>query len=239
MINVLSDRACEEQFSLATELVNSFVHAAHIEDYYFDAVSGAGVLSVIPEEIAHPTILDIGAGYGTFLREVRRISDREMRTVGLVAVDGRRSDDERIEWVFGDFQRPETWTPGGTLELETVDLAVASLVFQHFADPLRALGNAIDLLKPGGSLFVDTIKVPHRQGEATLVQDTLEQSLGANAGRFGYSLHCEDDGIESLVVTGLHYQKKIEPSLDRFQLELNDDVPGLIYTLSPGPVSPS
>jgi SAM-dependent methyltransferase len=129
------------------------MYAAEAQDYMVSP-DAFGHIMTMPGR-SPLTILDIGAGEGTFLQALRRGSRRPIRAIGFTAVRSDGPEPEGIEWVYGDFQRPETWESERPLEPESVDVAVSNLTFIHMVHPLGALENAVRLLRPGGRLFAD------------------------------------------------------------------------------------
>src|SRR4051812_5462888 len=92
---------------------------------------GASLCNVIEEELpARSAILDIGGGSGALLQEL--------------AAQGHR-----VASVRRDAALPRSLEPG------SCDGVVFSDVVAHLADPVKALGDAAALLKPGGLLFCE------------------------------------------------------------------------------------
>jgi SAM-dependent methyltransferase len=119
------------------------------------------------------TVWDIGAGEGTFLAEAATVTRRPIRPIGFTAARAESAVmDEKIEWVYGDIQRPETWQPQQALQPDSVDVAISGMTFMHLRDPLGALANAVRVLRPGGYLAVDCIPL-------TFIADTGEEAEAA------------------------------------------------------------
>lgn len=217
MSSSVSEAACQEQFASAVRAVNRFVHASDADDYYFGGTVGLGTLHYLPDDVERPAVLDIGAGYGTFLEAALDKSPRDIRAIGLVAVDARRCNNSPIEWVFGDFQRPQTWNPKDTLRPDSIDLAVSSLTFMHFADPIRGLRNALNLLKPGGHLFIDNMRLPVTPEHAPAVSELVIAGLQKNPG--GFDFHSSYNENRHLFnIFNLHLQRQAETGFERLHL---------------------
>ncbi len=199
------EQVCADQFEGAVYLDKRYVHAVDADDYYFGGIarSGLATLQLLPD-VEMPTVLDIGAGYGTFLREAMAWRDGKVRAIGFTAISNNRTVDEDIEWVFGDFQRPDTWQPSDTIQPESVDLAVASLTFQHFAHPLSGIESAYNSLRIGGHLLIDSFEVVTDPAVPETLDNLLEE-LKSNLGRWGANI-----GTENGTVYGrtLHLEKK-------------------------------
>ena len=175
-------------------------------------------------------MLDIGAGHGTFLRLLPHDGERNLRLVGLTAKERQSHKDrnDSIEWVYGDFQRPDTWRPSDILTDESVDLAVASLTFQHFVDPIGAVRNAMKLLRPNGHLLIDRICIdidPDKSGE---VSSIIENGFTSNFGEWDGAVVINDAKI---TCHNLHLQKTGEIPFDGIVPYAIDDNIGLAYTL--------
>lgn len=208
-----SERLCQDQFETAVELVDRYVHASHVDDYYFGFMSGLALLSMIPETDDHAVVLDIGAGTGKYLNEIGEASIRPLKKIGIAAIKSKYMYQDGIEWVFGDFQRPDTWEPKHVLRQSSVDMAVSSLTFQHFADPIRALQNANRLMREGGNLFIDDIVIPIERTTARRTIDEIESQLHANEGSYGFGSAYNETRHE-LKLANVHIQKQTETILD-------------------------
>jgi SAM-dependent methyltransferase len=203
------ERACADQFEIAIQLDRNYVHAGDADEYCFGnrARSGMGVLRLI-SDIEAPTVLDIGAGYGTFLREAMSYRSDELRAIGFTAIQNDWTNGAGIEWVFGDFQRLETWSPDGTIQTGSIDLAVSSLTFQHFAHPLSAMSYAFDSLRVGGHLLIDQFEA-RIHPDYLAASEIILQDLNSRLGSWGGAVYKDTD---SNTVNGefLHLVKKPE-----------------------------
>lgn len=221
-----SDELCREQFKAARIADANFVHAYDADDYAFGVdpycgpVRGTLVTSVLPYEVQrNATVLDIGAGYGTFLEAVRHVAlpGDNLRTIGFTAVrNSFTAATQDIEWVYGDFQRPATWRPSGTLQPESIDMAVSELTYQHFADPLRALKNAWDLLKPGGHLLINDIRLNLHPNHSKATVEKLYALFDRNRGSLsddGWFDDSRHKPVHALAYAHLHIHKN-EPFPD-------------------------
>lgn len=219
MINVAPevDVACALQFEMAKQRAPNFVYARDMQDYSFGRKGGAEVLESHDLPNADPLVmLDIGAGRGTFLSEVQDHTLRSIRPIGLTAaattmpVSPARN---KIHWEYGDIQRPSTWTPPDVLRPGTVDLAVSAMTFRHLVDPLRALHNAIQLLKPEGELFVDMIPVVLPIEDSDRLAEMVREELRPYEGEHGvkYKLAGNIRSLTTLFLQEAHFHSQVSP----------------------------
>jgi SAM-dependent methyltransferase len=160
----LVEAACEVQYNNALWRHNEGNYAFRESlGIGYDGDEGvpewAKSLGTIIEQADQPlAVLDIGAGDGSFLKGLLTQTSRIRRAIGFTAaVELRGKVAKDIEWVTGDFQRPNTWSPRFALESESIDIITSGRTFTFFVDPLRALENALSLLKPDGHVFIDHI----------------------------------------------------------------------------------
>ena len=207
---------CESQFETARSIDKSYMHALCASDYYFGSIGHSGLdVARLIRGIDDPTVLDIGAGYGTFLRELLAAESKKIkieRAIGFTAVPSYRTiDNEGIEWVFGDFQRPDTWNPSDVIQPHSVDLAVSSLTFQHFAHPLAALESAFNVLRIGGHLLIDRMEVLADPSNIELVNEIMG-GLRPNLGEWAHKIDI-DRASAYLDLRFLHLIKRIDDPL--------------------------
>jgi hypothetical protein len=74
-----SDELCKAQFELALELDERYLHISSADEYFFGTAQGLGALALVPPSAAQMTLLDIGAGYGTYLHEAVQTPERNIR----------------------------------------------------------------------------------------------------------------------------------------------------------------
>lgn len=96
-------------------------------------------------------VLDIGCADGRALNWYRQVPNFKVQTFGVdfdrVAVDqARQAGHEVFEGTFENAAMPESF----------FDMAVATHVIEHVADPQAFAKKAFDVLKPGGVFLVET-----------------------------------------------------------------------------------
>jgi SAM-dependent methyltransferase len=95
------------------------------------------------------TVADIGAGSGYYLHRLHSVFPDKQYT----GIDISKAFIEHARANFGsssiDFQLSDLFSHEGTF-----DFLVIRLVFQHLANPAKALDKISDLLRPGGSAFI-------------------------------------------------------------------------------------
>jgi 2-polyprenyl-3-methyl-5-hydroxy-6-metoxy-1,4-benzoquinol methylase len=112
----------------------------------------AGIVREAPSS-GPTTLADIGSGYGIFLEEVRALGDFG-RIVGIEP--GPELAEVCRGRGFEVLVKPLENLDQGELE---VDMATCFEVLEHVHDPLRFLGAARRILKPGGRLLLTTLTV--------------------------------------------------------------------------------
>ena len=125
----------------------------------FWAMWAKNIEPVLPE---NPTVLDLGTGPGLFLREIAK------RYPGGRAV-GVECAEYMIEAAEGlpdgaEIQAADLHDPHLSLEDNSVDAAVASVVLHEMNQPVRALQEVFRCLKPGGIFYImDWVRTPLHQ----------------------------------------------------------------------------
>lgn len=115
----------------------------------------------LPEAVQNWEILDIGAGYGTWLSWFNP-------TNHLAGIESSRQACEVARTVF-DLEMYETDFLNNNLPKGKYDLVTGLAIIEHFNDPLQALVEMNRLLKIGGVLYLQTPDVHGmvlRQGAA-------------------------------------------------------------------------
>jgi len=216
------ERACEEQFTLAQSpmLVRNYRYTPESDDYFFGGFipHGTDVLGPViwAADNNRASVLDLGAGKGTYLaKAIQAYGPDAIRPIGLTALAHPGQVDDRIDWVYGDIQRPNTWQPDDILLPESIDVAVSNLLFRNLVHPVRALANAIHLLKEGGEMFVDGIEIKLDPKTAQDAIGLIKQALDVNTGSYGYGLHYDDQNLYQHVATikELHFVKNTDEKI--------------------------
>lgn len=102
----------------------------------------------ILKKVASGTVLDVGTGPGHLLTNIAT-RDTSLEVVGIdvsrdmvkiARANARRADAENVQFLVGDAAEIG-------MQNESADLAVATLSFQHWSNPARALGELYRVLK--------------------------------------------------------------------------------------------
>lgn len=226
------EMALENNFngSLHREARKNWVTSPYNEDYNFGnrQLRGLGILDLIPVDTEKPVILDIGAGRGRFLDEAKRSDQRDLRAIGFNATDSFHGDYPNIDWVFGDFQRPTTWNPAGTLGEGSVDLAFENLTFMHLADPLGSIATAFHLLRPGGHLLVGDVWLPLLRGEGRDIDSIMAETLARHSVHGQVDLRPSYADPSTNKLCGLHLIREADEVFDRSEIQTVVDHTGTI-----------
>lgn len=95
------------------------------------------------------TWIDIGAGEGEMSElMLREFPDHQGTVLDFHPVPERLRD-RPVTWIVADLNR------AFSEELEPADLVFAITVLEHMADPVNFIRSALDLLKPGGVLYLN------------------------------------------------------------------------------------
>lgn len=105
-------------------------------------------------------VLDVGTGTG---RMIQLLADRSDRAVGLDTshsmLSVARANLERVDAQRWELRQGDVHSP--PLDRESFDLVVIHQVLHYLDDPARAVGDAAQLVAPGGRLLVIDF-APHR-----------------------------------------------------------------------------
>ena len=99
------------------------------------------------------SIIDVGAGYGIFLDEWRKISpDAELLAIEPSSNMANKCRENRILTVENIVENVQGYT-------DSADLVVCFEVLEHVSNPLDFMAALSKLAKPGGYVFVSTLSV--------------------------------------------------------------------------------
>jgi len=173
-----------EQFENAVEMTREcrYVNVNFQDDYYFGSIFNSGVNTLLAthSEVGKGfTVLDVGYGNGTFLREVAARYPSAHK-IGMAAVSRDEFNDAVI--ITGDIARADTWeSSAGTLpEPGSVDVAVSHLTFMHLANPINGLANVLRLIKPSGRLYIDHLRLSADPADFDVLENTLHEVLAGH-----------------------------------------------------------
>lgn len=107
---------------------------------------------LVPRFVEGGTLLEIGCGSGGRLRELRELGWRDLRGIELVpsAAEKARAAGFHIE--CGAVEQMIDRIADASL-----DVIIASMVFEHMTEPFAMFGAAARKLKPGGELLLSTV----------------------------------------------------------------------------------
>ncbi len=171
---------------------SSYIYANGIEDYSagLRGLDVRGLVSNMKPKGGRLTVLDVGAGDGVFLRDVLATDPHGLHGVAFSAVRHPEQVQFEADWIFGDFQRPETWRPVDVLKEGSVDVSFSNRTYRHFVDPLGAMTTNIAMLRSGGSMFIDCALIylapNHADDVAKEIEDELEQAKGEHGFHLNY-----------------------------------------------------
>ncbi len=112
----------------------------------------ARVLELLRDREPH-TVIDVGAGYGLFLEEYRRVRP----AARLLAVEPGRKLAAACR--ASGFETLEEPVEGAAAWAGTADLAVCFEVLEHVYSPLEFVQSMARLLRPGGRMLVSSLGV--------------------------------------------------------------------------------
>jgi len=111
----------------------------------------AQYISDLAEGIPHPRLIDVGAGYGLFLSEVRATG--RFASLAGIEPDSRLAASCREQ----GFEIAEVMVEDFTNELAPADVVTAFEVLEHVADPEAFVVSCSRLVKPGGLVVLTTL----------------------------------------------------------------------------------
>lgn len=118
----------------------------------FDGLTVLDVIEMKLEAQERVRVLDIGAGKGKFLNDLKKKFPRKISGYGVSAKDYRvKSYPKSIDYRVGDAQRLKEIFPG-----QVFDCVVSVFTFPYIADTLHVLSQAYDLVTPNnGFIFIE------------------------------------------------------------------------------------
>ncbi|MBI1954440.1 MAG: class I SAM-dependent methyltransferase [Proteobacteria bacterium] len=126
---------------------------AHLEEYISDSHTNYLIQKLLPFVPRENKILDIGSGYGEF---VRKANQHGFDAYGIEIAEFEHKISQKIEQAEG--LSLEKFTLGSALNLpyesESFDVITFWNVLEHVNDYQKALTEAIRVLKPDGKIFI-------------------------------------------------------------------------------------
>ncbi len=174
--------------------------------YYLHFNNRSFEFSVQQLEVGGGTVLDIGCGEGTFLKEI--CSSEKISCVGVdLKPPEFNSPTQNPKFVEGDVLSYKTYKK--LLKLGPFDLINSTYVFRYLLDPFRALKRIYNLLKPLGEAYIEGIPVNCTINNPSILQKYLIQEYG-----FEIAEDVVPSGFDSqpiMILWHLHFKKRKKP----------------------------
>jgi SAM-dependent methyltransferase len=123
--------------------------SAPLMDRWYRWLTG---VRLVPRFIDGGTLLEIGCGSGTRLRELRALGWRDLRGIELVPAAAEKARAAGFEVECGAVEQMIENVADGSL-----DVVIASMVFEHMTEPFAIFDALARKLKPGGELLFSTV----------------------------------------------------------------------------------
>lgn len=134
--------------------------ARSFESYIYSPNYRAQVRSQVdwisPKLQDNSALLDVGAGFGLFLWQLRQVRP-DCRLSAFEPDPDAQPHLQRLATVANDF---DNFWGGTAFPLESFDAIILSHVLEHLLDPVVALGVLRDYVKPGGHILIEVPNEP-------------------------------------------------------------------------------
>lgn len=159
------------------------------------------VLAVVPPSASR--VLDLGCSVGALGAAIKARQSANVVGVELVADYAREAEPRLDRTVTGDLVE----VLAGAEPLGSFDCIIAADVLEHLVDPWQALGNAVGMLEPGGTVIVSLPNVRYYETFVALIRGSWPRRPSGIFDATHLRWFTRNDAVELLESAGLRVDR--------------------------------